>query len=150
MLVRPFGLAAIAAAFVRFRPSRRASIGHADCHYVRDAAAGTDTYAALGPHGKQQIVGCMPPCPESLWLASTVDTHRGIQDPRNTGPPPVELRNRAPELPYIPVLQGWTPQDYLRCIELYQNAGVNLTKVPSSASARSAVGKTPPRSDGSC
>jgi len=42
----------------------------------------------------------------------------------------LELRDRAPELSYIPVLQGWTSQDYLRCIELYQSAGVNLADAP--------------------
>lgn len=39
----------------------------------------------------------------------------------------LELRSRGP---FIPVLQGWTPQDYMRCIELYQSAGVNLAEAP--------------------
>jgi hypothetical protein len=30
----------------------------------------------------------------------------------------------------IPVLQGWTLDDYLRCIELYQDRGVDLTEYP--------------------
>jgi hypothetical protein len=42
----------------------------------------------------------------------------------------LELCHHASELPYIPVLQGWTLQDYLRCIELYEHAGVNLTDAP--------------------
>jgi hypothetical protein len=29
-------------------------------------------------------------------------------------------------VPVIPVLQGWTVQDYLRCVELYEAAGVDL------------------------
>jgi hypothetical protein len=40
----------------------------------------------------------------------------------------LELRNRAPELPYIPVLQGWTCADYERCAALYQAEGVDLTR----------------------
>jgi hypothetical protein len=31
----------------------------------------------------------------------------------------LELRERAPELPYIPVVQGWTRADYERCVTLY-------------------------------
>ena len=38
----------------------------------------------------------------------------------------VELRALAPELPFIPVLQGWTLGDYLDCAELYERAGVDL------------------------
>lgn len=39
----------------------------------------------------------------------------------------LELRERAPELPYIPVIQGWTRADYERCVTLYEVAGVNLS-----------------------
>lgn len=40
------------------------------------------------------------------------------------------LRETAPELPFIPVLQGWTLDDYLRCVDLYAVAGVDLTALP--------------------
>ena len=33
-------------------------------------------------------------------------------------------------LPFIPVLQGWALADYLRCVELYAVAGVDLTALP--------------------
>lgn len=36
------------------------------------------------------------------------------------------LRQEAPTHPFIPVLQGWSLDDYLRCVELYENAGVDL------------------------
>jgi hypothetical protein len=36
------------------------------------------------------------------------------------------LRQLAPELPFIPVVQGWTDADYLRCVALYRQAGVDL------------------------
>jgi hypothetical protein len=39
----------------------------------------------------------------------------------------VELRDRGP---FIPVLQGWEAADYERCIELYQQAGVDLASFP--------------------
>lgn len=38
----------------------------------------------------------------------------------------VELRKLAPDLPIIPVLQGWKLSDYLHCIRLYDQAGINL------------------------
>lgn len=37
------------------------------------------------------------------------------------------LRQLAPDLPWIPVLQGWAIPDYLRHIEMYGERGVDLT-----------------------
>lgn len=37
-----------------------------------------------------------------------------------------ELRSLAPDLPIIPVIQGWSVADYLRCLSLYASAGVEL------------------------
>jgi hypothetical protein len=42
----------------------------------------------------------------------------------------LELRSRAPEIAFIPVLQGWTLDDYEECITLYAQAGVDLTLEP--------------------
>ena len=42
----------------------------------------------------------------------------------------LRLRDLAPELPIIPVVQGWLPGDYLHCADLYSQAGVDLTAVP--------------------
>ncbi|MFG2652706.1 hypothetical protein [Streptomyces sp. NPDC048436] len=42
----------------------------------------------------------------------------------------LELRSMAPELPIIPVLQGWEMADYERCVSLYERAGVDLTREP--------------------
>jgi hypothetical protein len=39
----------------------------------------------------------------------------------------LRLRDLAPDLPIVAVLQGWTPGDYLRCADLYARAGVDLT-----------------------
>lgn len=36
------------------------------------------------------------------------------------------LREKAPDLPFIPVLQGWDLNDYERCYEMFINAGVDL------------------------
>jgi hypothetical protein len=37
------------------------------------------------------------------------------------------LREQFPMVAWIPVLQGWTLSDYLRCVDLYAAAGVDLT-----------------------
>ncbi|MDT4992359.1 MAG: hypothetical protein QOH97_2251 [Actinoplanes sp.] len=42
-----------------------------------------------------------------------------------------QLRELAPELPIVPVVQGWEPDDYLRCVDLYDRLiGYDLTTVP--------------------
>jgi hypothetical protein len=42
----------------------------------------------------------------------------------------IELRSLAPDLPFVPVLQGWTSGDYHDCAEAYELAGVDLTQEP--------------------
>lgn len=39
----------------------------------------------------------------------------------------LELRGRGP---FVPVLQGWTIDDYVRCVNLYEGAGVDLAAEP--------------------
>lgn len=42
-----------------------------------------------------------------------------------------QLRELAPDLPIIPVVQGWEADDYARCVDLYWSLlGVDLTVVP--------------------
>lgn len=41
-----------------------------------------------------------------------------------------ELLSLEPALPWMPVLQGWTGDDYLRCADLYQAQGFNLSLAP--------------------
>ncbi len=40
------------------------------------------------------------------------------------------LRKLAPDLPFIPVLQGWTIKDYLRCMQIYRATGTDLSREP--------------------
>lgn len=42
----------------------------------------------------------------------------------------LELRALCPSGPFVPVLQGWTPADYLRHVEAYDRAGVDLMAEP--------------------
>lgn len=41
-----------------------------------------------------------------------------------------ELRELAPELPVIPVLQGWGLSDYIECVRMYAAAGIDLRQEP--------------------
>lgn len=43
----------------------------------------------------------------------------------------LELKTLAPDAPFIPVLQGWEMDDYLKCAELYESAGVRLADCPT-------------------
>lgn len=42
----------------------------------------------------------------------------------------LELREMAPDLPFIPVLQGFDLRDYHQCVELYFRSGVDLQQQP--------------------
>lgn len=39
----------------------------------------------------------------------------------------LDLINLEPDLPWVPVLQGWTVDDYHLCADLYLSAGIDLT-----------------------
>lgn len=42
----------------------------------------------------------------------------------------LELRSLAPDLPIIPALQGWSLTEYLNCVDMYADAGVDLRAEP--------------------
>lgn len=42
-----------------------------------------------------------------------------------------ELLDRAPEVPWAPVIQGWTWGDYMRHADAYQAAGIDLSGFPA-------------------
>lgn len=42
----------------------------------------------------------------------------------------LDLRDIAPDIPWAPVIQGWEPDDYLRCVDDYARAGVDLRDQP--------------------
>jgi hypothetical protein len=60
-----------------------------------------------------------------------VGTHLSVAEhQRRTVANYVQLRTLVPELRIVPVLQGQTPDDYRRCIDLYDAAGIDLTGEP--------------------
>lgn len=42
----------------------------------------------------------------------------------------LELRTLAPDLPFVPVLQGWDLRSYVDCVRLYEQAGIGLQAEP--------------------
>ena len=52
---------------------------------------------------------------------------RGRTPAAHRRPTTCELRDLAPDLPIIPVVQGWTSADYLHCVDLYTAAGIDLS-----------------------
>lgn len=53
-----------------------------------------------------------------------------VEHQRRTVASLLELRGLAPELPWAPVLQGYRLDEYLRCADLYEAAGINLAAEP--------------------
>lgn len=84
----------------------------------------------LGPnddryfHGTQELRGIAPGEPEQD-LTTAVRIHQ-----RLTVDNYLELTSLAPDLNFIPVLQGWALTDYLHCVAMYEQAGVELTAFP--------------------
>jgi hypothetical protein len=58
-------------------------------------------------------------------------TRQGVEDHQlRTVISYLELRDEAPEVPWVPVLQGWGVCDYWRHVEQYRRLGVDLAKLP--------------------
>lgn len=54
-----------------------------------------------------------------------------LEHQRRTIDSVVGLRTEAPDLPWIPVLQGWDITDYARHVEMYADAGIDLRTEPT-------------------
>jgi hypothetical protein len=68
------------------------------------------------------------------WLCTPAALHRtGLtvaEHQARTTASYLDLQQLAPHLPWVPTLQGWQPDDYLRHAELYDQAGVPLPDLP--------------------
>lgn len=78
--------------------------------------------------GRLDWAACMDWMCEPWILAKTGLTVQEHQ--QRTIASVLELRALAPSVPFIPVLQGWEPSDYLSHIEQYREAGIDLTAEP--------------------
>jgi hypothetical protein len=62
---------------------------------------------------------CEPEIVAKTGLSVTEHQHRTVKNY-------LVLKRLAPDLPFVPVIQGWSLSDYRRCVSLYHQAGVNL------------------------
>ena len=90
--------------------------------YVADVRRFKDTIGRLDWAAPQDWM-CEPTVLAKTGL--TVEEHQ-----KRTVQNFLELRALAPDLPIIPVLQGWGVTDYWRCEEMYYDAGVDLAAEP--------------------
>jgi hypothetical protein len=97
--------------------------------WVTPAAAYAEAVARYsGQLGRPDFAAPQDWMCEPAILARTGLTMREHQE--RTVASYLELHALAPDLPFIPVVQGWHLADYLACVELYKAAGVDLTREP--------------------
>ena len=90
-------------------------------------------YAAEVRRYRDEIGGMTFAAPQDWMCEETVLKKTGLtvtEHQRRTIANFLELRAIAPDLPVIPVLQGSARYQYLDCIDLYAEAGVDLWKEP--------------------
>lgn len=92
-------------------------------HYIDEVRRYTETIGRLDWAAAQDWM-----CEEQI-LAKTGLTIAEHQ--RRTVQNYLELRSLAPNLPWTPVLQGWTREDYHACADLYERYGVPLDEEPA-------------------
>ena len=88
-------------------------------------------------------------CPARLDVEPFITARTGLSvadHQRRTVDNLLQLRALDPDLPIIPVLQGWTVANYLHCADLYERSGINLAAEPLLAWDRFAAARPPPRS----
>ncbi|MFB7763535.1 deazapurine DNA modification protein DpdA family protein [Streptomyces xiamenensis] len=106
-------------------------LGHARClwvapldHMCEPEVIYGGTLGRLTFHGTRTLRGVRPGDREQD-LDIAVGIHQEL-----TVASLVELRRLAPHVPWMPVLQGWTVPQYLRCARLYEEAGIDLRAEP--------------------
>jgi hypothetical protein len=91
------------------------------------------TYAAAVRRYRDEIGGLAWAAPQDWMCEPSILARTGLTVERHqerTVANLVDLRELAPDLPIVPVLQGWTLADYHRCVDQYQRAGVDLQAEP--------------------
>lgn len=100
-------------------------------------------YAARVRHYRDRVGRLLWAAPQD-WMCEPAIIHGGTFGPlhfvgthlsvlehqRRTVANLCELRRIAPDLPWVPVLQGYSLADYLRCITMYADAGIDLRREP--------------------
>ncbi len=90
-------------------------------------------YAARIRRYREEIGHLAWAAPQDWMCEPAITTRTGLtvaEHQRRTIDSVLCLRDLDPGLPVIPVLQGWTVSDYLRCADAYQHAGIHLSTEP--------------------
>jgi len=90
--------------------------------YADDVARYRDEIGQLEWAAPQDWM-CEPWIIAKTGLSVTEHLHRTVDNY-------LTLRMIASDLPFVPVLQGWRLEDYLRCADMYAAAGIDLTMQP--------------------
>ncbi len=82
-----------------------------------------------------EMIGVPEFCAPQDWMCEPVmveKTGKSVRDHQElTIANYLELKRLAPDLPFIPVLQGWHYDDYMRHVEDYARSGVRLAALPT-------------------
>jgi hypothetical protein len=96
-------------------------------------SVGAGAYAAEVRRYRDEVGGLAWAAPQDWMCEPDVVRKTGLsvaEHIRRTVENLLELRAIAPDLPWAPVLQGWTWGDYDACREAYARAGVQLEREP--------------------
>lgn len=103
-------------------------------------ALGRDKVVAIGPmdrmcepiviYGGRSKDGTFAGTRQFLGLPDATFDDCVLEHQRQTVANFQELERLAPDLPIIPVIQGYTLTQYLRCVAMYLAAGIDLTTYP--------------------
>jgi len=124
---------------------RRRGLRHATCRWALDSGGFTELslhgrwvtpaaeYAAAVAGYIERVGGLDFAAPQDWMCEPLITARTGLsvrEHQDRTVASYLELRALAPQLPFVPVVQGWHLADYLACAELYRQAGVDLAAMP--------------------
>jgi hypothetical protein len=90
-------------------------------------------YAGLVRRFRDEIGGLAWAAPQDWMCEPNMLKRTGLsvaEHQRRTVANYLELQQEAPDLPWVPVLQGWSCWDYHEHVEAYGRAGVDVTCLP--------------------
>lgn len=94
---------------------------------------GVDEYVALAERFSRELGSLRWAAPQDWMCEPVILAKTGLtveEHQRRTVENLLELRSRGSSVRFIPVIQGWVLADYLRCVERYRAAGIDLASEP--------------------
>ena len=125
--------------------ARRRSLRPATCRWALDSGGFTELslhgrwitpaqdYAAAVARYSERIGALDFAAPQDWMCEPPIVARTGLsvrEHQERTVASYLELRRIAPDLPFIPVVQGWDLASYLECVRLYASAGITLAALP--------------------